>query len=204
MNHPNSRPLLRHAVLGLLLVSALLSTHCTTLQQIAALQSVDFEIDRVDQGVLAGIDLRNIRSYRDLRPIDVLTVAAAVQRDRLPLAFTLHVHAENPSTNGVDARLLRLEWTLLLEGRSTINGVLDQDLRLPAGRVTDIPLRIELDLLDFYRDSARDLAELALSVAGEGGAPKTIELRARPTISTPVGPIVYPGDITIASRTVGR
>ena len=72
------------------------------------------------------------------------------------------------------------------------------------GEPTTFPLQIQLDLLEFFEGSARDLGELALNLSGQGGAPADIAIRANPTIQTALGPIRYPGDITIVSATVGR
>jgi hypothetical protein len=64
-------------------------------------------------------------------------------------------------------------------------------------------MTISLNLIEFFDGSAQDLVELALSLAGQGGASKEISLQATPTVSTPLGPIRYPGPITIVSREVG-
>ena len=176
---------------------------CTTLGEIAALRLVDFALGGTSQGRLAGIDLSAIRGYEDLRSTDALRIVDALRQRRLPLEFTLHVDAENPASNRVAARLVKLEWTLLLEDRETVSGVLDREFVLPPGRIVDVPLRIELDLLRFYDDNARDLVELAANLAGRGGDPKNIKLTAWPTIATPIGPLEM-GGITIVSRQVGR
>ena len=66
-----------------------------------------------------------------------------------------------------------------------------------------IPVNISLDLVDFYNANARDLIELALSLKGQGGAPKAVKLVARPTVDTILGPIKYPEPITVVNETVG-
>ena len=58
-------------------------------------------------------------------------------------------------------------------------------------------------ITDFFEGSAKDLVELALNLAGQGGEPKEITLRGTPTVDTPIGPIRYPQPITIASQRVG-
>ena len=176
---------------------------CTTLNEIAALRLVDFALGGTSQGRLAGIDLSSIRGYQDLRSTDALRIVDALRQRRLPLEFTLHVDAENPGSNRIAARLVKLEWTLLLEDRETISGLLDREYELPPGRTVDIPLRIELDLLRFYDDNARDLVELAANLAGRGGTSKNVKLKAWPTIATPIGPLEM-GAITIVSRDIGR
>jgi hypothetical protein len=193
----------RYRLLVAALSLVLIVGGCTTLGEIAALRLVDFALGGTSQGRLAGIDLSSIRGYEDLRSTDALRIVDALRQRRLPLEFTLHVDAENPSSNRIAARLVKLEWTLLLEDRETVSGILDREYELPPGRTIDIPLRIELDLLRFYEDNARDLVELAASIAGRGGDKKNIKLTAWPTIATPIGPLEM-GGITIVSRDVGR
>ncbi len=186
------------------LPALLLLGGCATLQQIAALRNVDFALDRVAQVRLADIDLDRVRSYSDLSVTDVARLTLALSRDELPLEFNLLVQGENPPENGTEARLVRFAWTLLLEDRETISGVFDDEVVFAPGEPTTFPVRISLDLLEFFEGSARDLGELALNLAGEGGSPKNVALRAVPTIQTALGPIRYPGEITIVSTEVGR
>ncbi|HSG49490.1 MAG TPA: hypothetical protein VLA43_16845, partial [Longimicrobiales bacterium] len=127
----------------------------------------------------------------------------ALSDDRLPLEFSLMVQGENPADNEVAARLVRFDWTLLLEDRETVSGVFDQEVVFQPGQPTTFPVRIQLDLLEFFDGNARDLAELALSLADQGGEPKNVALQAVPTIQTALGPIRYPGTLTIVSGEVG-
>jgi hypothetical protein len=178
-----------------------LAAGCATLQRWSQLPQVDFHLDRVSDPDLAGVDLSRIRRFEDLRPADLLRIAGAARADRLPLTFDLHVGAENPSANQYDLRLERLEWTLLLEDRETVSGVFARELVIAAGGTTDIPLRVEIDLLRFFDEGASDLARLAIRAAG-AGEPTHLKLRARPTVRTPLGPIRFPNEITIVSRTL--
>ena len=187
------------ALLGLLV----LAPGCTTLQQLAALRQVDFDLGGVDGGRLAGVDIDRVRTTQQLRPTDLARLTAAAARGEMPLAFTLHVDATNPEDNGVPARLVQLDWTLLVDGAETISGVFNDERLIQPGTTADLPISIRLDLLDFFDESAPELIGLALNLAGAGGDPARLSLRAQPTISTSLGPIRYPGYITI-SHTVGR
>jgi hypothetical protein len=177
---------------------------CATLQQLAALRDVDFSVDRVSGVRLAGIDLTGVRSYSDLGVTDAGRLALAVSQRELPMDFRVHLTALNPEDNSVDARLVRLDWTLFLQGRETLSGVFADETLLPRGQPTDVPISVSLDLIDFFEGSARDLLDLALAVSGQGGAPTEVTLRAVPTVNTALGPIRYPEPITIVSREVGR
>jgi hypothetical protein len=63
---------------------------------------------------------------------------------------------------------------------------------------------VRLNLVDFFEGSAQDLLELALSLSGQGGEPKSVALRATPIIDTPLGPMRYPRPITIVNAEAGR
>jgi hypothetical protein len=123
----------------------------------------------------------------------------AVSREELPLEIRLQVLAENPADNTVDARLVRMDWTLLLHDRETLSGVFDGDVLLPPGEPRTFPVDVTLNLLDFFEGGARDLLELALSLSGRGGEPGNVVLEATPVVQTPLGPIRYPQPITIRS-----
>ncbi len=181
----------------------LTASGCQALKEVANLRKVDFALDRVTEANLAGVDLSRIRSYGDLRTSDVLKVTSALANRELPLVFNLHLTAENPPQNTVQARLVQMDWTLFLEERETISGVLDQNLVLEPGQPADIAVPISLDLMRFFGDNMQDLIELALAVSGQGGSPKNIKLQATPTIHTIIGPIRYPQPIIIVNREVG-
>jgi hypothetical protein len=176
---------------------------CATLQQLAALRDVDFEVDRLSDVRLAGVDLARVTSYSQLSLADAGRLAAAVSQRTLPMEFRVHLTATNPADNSVDARLVRMDWTLLLQDRETLSGVFADETLLRRGVATDVPIGISLDLMDFFQGSAQDLFNLARSLANPGGPPTQVMLRATPTVDTAIGPIRYPSPITIVSREVG-
>lgn len=178
-------------------------TGCQTLQQIAQLRNVDFAIDRASQANLAGVDLDRYEGYGDLRPLDIARIGSAIAEGNLPLDFTLHLAARNPDENNVAARLVRMDWTLFLEDRETISGQYDNEILLPPGEVTDVPINISLDLMRFFGDNIRDMVDIALAATGQGGSPRRLHLEATPIIDTRLGPIRYPQPITIVSRDLG-
>lgn len=181
---------------------AVLMSGCQTLREVSNLRNVDFRIDRVADARLAGVRLNDVREYSDIGARDMLRLSAAIADGEMPLSFTVHVGAQNPSTNDTNARLTRMDWTLLLQDRETISGTFDRDVVIPPGEPTDIPITMEVDLVRFFDDNLRGIVDLALAVGGEGEA-QNVKLRARPTINTALGPIKYPNDILIVNEDVG-
>ena len=176
---------------------------CATLQQLAALRQVAFTLAGVQDGRLAGVALTRIASYEDLSAAEVGRLALAIARRELPLEFRVNVQAENPADNRTTATLVRLAWSLYLDDKETIHGVLDTTYTLPAGRAVILPLQMRLNLQEFFDGPAETLVNLAAGLAGVRADPARIALRAIPTIETPLGPMAYPTPITIISRTVG-
>ena len=183
--------------------AVVLTTACATLQQLAALRQVAFALAGVRNGRLAGVDLARIRSYSDLTATDIGRISLALARKDLPIEFVVDVRAENPPDNKVTATMVRLAWSLLLNDKETISGVVDTTLSLPPGVPVGIPMQMRLNLLEFFEGPAQSMVDLAASIAGLSSDPTRIAIRAVPTIDTPIGPISYPSPITIVSRTVG-
>ena len=186
----------------LLLAVSLTAAGCATIAAVVALRAVEFALDRVTRGRLAGVDLDRYRAGGSLNPIDAGRVGIALAQGELPLSFNLHVSADNPSDNPA-AQLVGLDWTLFVEGRETVSGILNDQRLLPSGATTDIPISMELDLVQFFGRNAPDLISLALNIAGIGGSPAMLRLEAQPSINTEFGPIRYPGRIGIEYE-VGR
>ena len=200
-----SRPLARRsALVPVFLALLVLAPGCTTLQQIAALTRVAFDLDRVTRGELAGVDIDRVRTTGQLGAVDLGRITVAAARGEMPLRFNLHVAASNPAENATAARLVRLDWRLFVDDVETVQGVFNDERLIQPGTTADLPIAIELDLVRFFGRNAPDLIDLALNVAGAGGNPARLRLVARPTITTSLGPISYPGEITIVSGNVGR
>lgn len=191
----------RPLVFALLLTLPLALGSCAALQEIANLRNVDFAIENVTDTNLAGVNVQDVRSYEDLGGFEAARLVAALATGEMPLSFTLNIGASNPAENSVNARLVQLDWTLLLDNTETISGIFNDERVIAPGAEVLLPISMELDLIRFFGSNAQDLVELAAAVAGQGT--KEVALRARPTVTTPIGPITYPSEITILRQNVG-
>lgn len=188
-----------------LLLVAVIPLGCGTLQEIANLRRVNFDLDSATEVRLAGVNVDRYRNYSDLNPLDIARVGAAIATRQLPLSFTLNVGADNPnSESNTGARLVAFDWTLLLDEKETVSGAFNQEVFIAPGQRSTIPLRIDLDLYQFFNQNAQEFVNLALALSGQDGVSTRVKLRARPSLNTPIGPIRYPEPITIVSRTVGN
>jgi hypothetical protein len=184
--------------------AAVIAAGCATTRQFLALRRVNFDIDNVARVLVAGVPVERVRSYNDLGALDIARLAAAATRGEIPLEFDLLVGGENPADNNTTARLVRLSWTLLLNGTETISGNIDTAYTFEPGARTVMRVPIRLDLVRFFRSSGRDAFEVACGLANLGGCrPTEIQVRAMPTVDSRLGPIEYDQPITILRRTVG-
>lgn len=184
------------------LLMLLLMSGCAFILPPSDLSQVKFSLDRVSAVKLAGINLMNISTPDELNVFQIARATLALSRENLPLNLTLHIKSENPLANQVAAKLTRMDWTLVLDGRDTISGSMEKNIQLAAGKSTDIPLNLSLNMFDFFNEkSAMDMIELALAFAGEDGQiPQGVALKVRPTIDTPLGPITYGRDLLIKAQ----
>ena len=178
-----------YKVLTTSLLLMMLAPACASVQELAALRQVSFAIDGVDNALLADVDLANVGALSDINPRALLNLTNAVRKKELPFHFQLHVVASNPSENTVNARLTGLEWTLFIEDRETVSGIVNRELVLPPGQPIDIPIAVEMELFEFFESNLADMFELALNIAGIGGEPKNLRISATPTVETPLGSI---------------
>ncbi len=204
---------LKHARNGITLFGLALTVFagCATLGEIASvmanLKRLQFRVAGVNGFTLAGVDISAKQRFADLSLMDGVRLMKAYNERRLPAAFTLNVEARNPndgtggSTRTVST-LTSFQWRLLIDGRPTVSGDIEKPLEIPGtGQTTTIPLRMSLDLVEFYRDKGYDdLVNLALALGGARSDISRISLDAQPRVSTPLGEITYPGRITVVSR----
>ena len=199
MTHSGPRP--NGTLVVLALSASVVLTGCATLRQVVALRHVDFSLEGTSGGTLAGIPIQSTRSLGDLRALDVVRIGAAVSKGELPLEGVSLVSAFNPVDNA-QARLVGMDWTLFLDDRETVSGALDQEYVLPPGEPVTIPVRVRLDLLDFFDEQFEEVVALALAVAGAGEA-RRVRLEATPSIQTRWGPIRYPEPVRIEHEVGG-
>lgn len=174
---------------------------------LANLQRLQFKLDGLSNFRLAGVSLAGKSSITDFSAFDALALTRAFGTNQFPAEFILNVAAVNPNDGKGGSRessalLQGLEWRLLIDDKETIHGNIDAPVEIPGtGQSTIIPVRISLDLYKFFGSKGYDnVINLALALGGAKGSTSRLKLDARPTISTPIGPLAYPNRITIIDK----
>lgn len=191
-------------ILGLSILIAAFGTGCDIYQTLVNLTRLQFRLGAVSELRAMGISLAGRSSLSDFSALDGVKIATAMARGEFPLSFILNLETRNPNdgTGGyarTDATLKSFAWRLELDGQPTVSGDIDSPVSVPGtGEITTIPLRIEVDLKQFFKDrTLESLMDLALSLGGASGSSGRIALFGKPVVGTPIGDIKYPGEIKI-------
>lgn len=199
------------ASVALLTVAATLAlSSCAALDEMATalanIQRLKFKLSGVRDFRLLGLDLGNKAALADFSALDALRAVQAYNSKKLPVELVVDVLAVNPNdgtggTRQTASTLTGLECRLLIDGQPTVTGNIDRPIEIPGtGQESVVPIRLSLDLLEFFGDKRyEDLLQLALAVGGKNRSAARIALDAQPTVSTPLGPVTYPGRLTIVS-----
>jgi len=196
---------------ALLSIAAMMTlASCATLTDMASvianLKQLQFKLSGIRDFRLLGVDIGGKAALSDFSAMDAYKAVQAYQSNKLPVEFVLDVLAINPNDGTGGSRkststLTGLECRLLIEGKPTVTGNIDEPFEIPGtGQESVIPMRLSMDLFEFFSDRRYDdIMALALSLGGKNRSATKIVLDAQPTVSTPFGPITYPDRITIVS-----
>jgi len=191
-------------------LAALSFQSCATLEDLAGalmnLQRLKFKLGAVHDFSVLGIPIGAKTSLKDFSYADGLKLFDGFRSKRLPAEFVLDILAVNPNDGTGGSRrtvstLTSLESRLLIDGTPTITGNIDQPVEIPGtGQETVIAIRLGIDLYEFFGNKGyEEIIGLALALGGRGGDSTRLSLDAQPRVTTPIGPITYPGRITIVS-----
>jgi hypothetical protein len=177
---------------------------CSVYESMTNLSRLQFKVGNVNGFQINGVSISNKSKLNDFNPLDIINISSAFAKGTLPASFVLNVDAKNPNdgTGGYpksDATLQGFKWRLFLDDKETISGDIDSPVTIPGtGDVTTIPLRINIDLMKFFKDKGYEsLINLALALGGTQGSSSKVTLYATPTVSSPFGNITYPGELKL-------
>jgi predicted small secreted protein len=176
-----------------------------TMQNISRLQ---FKLGGVNNVNISGITIGNRTSMSQFKFGEIATLTKNVAANKFPVSFTLIVNAKNPndgtggSSKSTKSTISALPWDLYINDVQTVSGNIGSNISVPGtGKAIDIPIQIKMDFFQFFKDRGyKELGELALAISGVNNHEADIKLKAQPTVSTPYGPINYPGKLTIVKK----
>ena len=180
---------------------------CSVYETFVNLSRLQFKLGTVNNFNLNGIDLSNKSKLNDFNLQDILNISSMFSSGKFPVSFTLNVDAKNPNdgTGGykaTDATIQSFPWRLMIDNKVTVSGNINKPVSVPGtGDVTEIPIVIQLDLAEFFKDEGYEsLINLALTFGGRNGSTSRLTLYADPVVNTVLGNISYPGELKIVDK----
>jgi hypothetical protein len=189
-----------------IILLSLLNLSCSVFETMVNVSRLQFKIGKVEKFNLGNISIENKSKLNDFSPVDLLKLTTSFVKGELPVSFILNIQAKNPNdgTGGypkTDAQIKSFPFKLFIDNRETITGNIDHSITVPGtGEITIIPVKINFDLIKFFKDKDYEsLINLALNLGGSGGSSSLVTAYAQPTITTPLGDVTYPDELKIVS-----
>lgn len=186
---------------------AFLTVSCSVLETVTNLKKLQFKIENVNNFQIAGVPISGKTSVKDLNMTNALQISQIFTQRKFPAQFVLNLSALNPNDGKstptkTDATITNLEWRLILDDVPTVSGIVNNAISVPgSGQSVIIPLTIQLDLYEFFGNQGYDkLLNLAFALGGAQSDLSRLKLEIKPTVRTPIGPIQYPGMITVIDK----
>ena len=194
-------------LLLLSVVILLATSSCSVYETMVNLSRMKFKLGAVYNFTVSGINISNKKSLQDFNLLEIVNLTQVISSGKLPASFTLNVEAKNPNdgTGGypkTDVTLKTFPWRLEIDNVETISGNIAAPVSVPGtGEVTNIPLTMSIDLIEFFGNKGYDnLINLALALGGQQGSSSKLSLYATPTVSSPLGDVKYPGELKIVEQ----
>jgi|GEM_PF-3528310 len=188
----------------------LLLSSCTRVSDITKslleLKDLEFEIINTENYNLSGADINNFASVKDMNLIDGTKILQGFTNKKLDLTFRINLQATNPNTTkgkklSARATISKLSYSILLEGKRTVSGSIEEKFEVPeGGGSVIIPINAKINLMQFFGGSSyKELINLVLSIGGAKKSGKKVELIINPTIESPIGDL-SPGNIKVFEK----
>jgi hypothetical protein len=166
-----------------------------------------FKLGIVNDVRLADISLNGKTKLKDFSPMDAIKLTSAISRGALPISFILNIDVKNPNdgTGGyaaTNASIVSLPYRLFVDDKEILTGNISSPVTIPGtGEATAIPLLINFDLIKNIKDHGfESIVNLALNIAGTGNGNSRLSIYTKPTVSTVLGNISYPGELKIIDK----
>lgn len=173
-------------------------------RQMKNFANCDFRITTVENIVLSGINVQQLKGMNDLNMLQAGKILAGLAGGNLPISMTVNIEAKNP--NNEQAIMNKMEWILYVDSIQLINGILNKNITIPpdGGKII-IPMDMSFNILDFINNSKKDdLLNTAFNLVDKGNRPIKIKIKAKPSIIVGRRNISYPGYITITRDFTGK
>lgn len=174
-----------------------ISTSCRQIKELQSFAKCDFRLATVENTTLAGVNVQQVRSIRDLNFAQAAKITQSYAGGSLPLNLVVNLQVKNP--NATTAAMNSVDWIMLIDDKEIVDGTLNERIQIePNGGVSTLPIRISADLRKILNSMPADEAvNMGLGLTGNGDKPTRITLKVKPSIMVGQTVVKYPGFIRV-------
>jgi LEA14-like dessication related protein len=157
-------------------------TSCDVLSGVVSFVNCKYEFAGLSNPSVAGINIGNMTNVNNLNAASLLKLTSGILSGSLPLSFTVNINATNP--NATAAQIAGLDWGIDLNSTNILSGRLDHSVSVPGnGGQTVIPLTIQTDLLQLFKNESKDnILNFINHLLNTGEGSSNVAIRIRPSI----------------------
>ncbi|MFD2245503.1 hypothetical protein [Pontibacter ruber] len=176
-----------------------LSISCKTRDDLQAFKDAKYSLAGIDQLHLNGVSLLDKKRPEDFNFAEAAMLFSAVSDNKLAANSTLGLNVElEDGSKERSMTVTQLKWQLLLNGKQTLSGLVNEPVELRNGLNT---LSIKTPVLLAEENGRPDFNNLLgllglLNNQDKSKRPEVV-LQIKPTIQTSVGPVEFPSFINI-------
>ena len=185
----------------LLIMAVVLSVlaGCSAIQSAASLKSCKFAMKNVTDVSVAGVNLTNKSSLKDVSATDVLKLGTAYLTKSFPLSFNVNVNVTNP--NSVPAKLAGLDYILWIDDVKMTSGSMNQSLSVAQNETAVMPLNFSIDLLNILQGESKDkILSFGCGLATGNPDVSRVKVSFKPSFNVGGSVIKSPAYITIGGN----
>jgi hypothetical protein len=167
-------------------------------QQIKALEKCTYKVASAEEITVGGTDVKKLFAGDDINLASLPGIAFGLLRQDVPLKAKLNLEIKNPS--GEDAAINQFEYKILINNADLAEGVVNQEVNVPAGQSTVVPVNMIVNLYPFVSNKKVMNEVAAFLKAGKNGSAEKkglLTLKIKPSIKVGNSLVKYPGFITI-------
>ncbi len=169
------------------------------LKTLKAVSEAKYELKGVEEVKLNGVDVMDKKGPNDFTPREGDSLLESMSDNTLQTSSVLQLNVQLPSPEEVRSlTVTQLEWQLLVDGKETLNGVVDEPMELKQGLNT-IPISTPILMAEVEGIRNYEGISKIMTLMGQRqDLRKSITLQIKPTVQTPVGEVELPNYITVA------
>lgn len=184
---------------ALLLGIALFAFSCGTKSDVDAFKEAKYSLSGINEVKLNGVNLLNKKRPEDFSFSEAALLLPAFSDNNLSAFSNLGLNVElDEGSQDRSMTVTKLKWQLLLDGKQTLSGIVDEPVELRHGLNT-INVRTPIQIAEENgKPSLNNLLRLVTMFSESGGSTKPdVMLQIKPTIQTSVGPVELPAFINV-------